>query len=192
MALTFQSAPAAGIDVIRKHMTDLVLEDETLFAVESAAANLTIAPGLPVYTATLRTFLGDGFPATLLRTAWHYLILDGDVPRAVAELAVDPENEAKLRPASLKNARYAERAVAALAVAEAVPQLVENDYDLRILRVPGIYLTAVWLSRERGGFLIPVAPIGEVKARRTYEPEAVQIILRRDAELRMSAKDREG
>ena len=65
-----------------------------------------------------------------------------------------------------------------------VPQVAGADYELRLLKVPAVYLVALWLHRGGEDILIPMGdPPGSLKANRPYS-EADVIAALRDIAIR--------
>jgi len=87
---------------------------------------------------------------------------------------------------------YVESTAAAIARAEADPDLARDDYEVRVLRIPALYFMGVWLKNERGGadVLIPLdpAPSG-LEAGRTFTPEDVLSALAAPARARLAFDD---
>jgi len=77
--------------------------------------------------------------------------------------------------------------------AEELPQVLENDYELRILRIPSVYFYGLWLWRRDDAWLIPAAPAPAALRPNSAYREAELIDRLRDlAKERALARDREG
>jgi hypothetical protein len=85
--------------------------------------------------------------------AVRFLVMDG--ARAVASVERDAEGGV-----SSTEGPFAEATARAIKQAEADPELAEGDFELRELRVPGLYLMAVWLKdlNGDGDVVIPLEP----------------------------------
>jgi hypothetical protein len=82
---------------------------------------------------------------------------------------------------------YVAASAAAIAQAEADPDLSDRDYELRLLRIPALYFVALWLKDDHNGddVLIPLDPApAPFEAGRKYRPDDVL------AELASMARER--
>jgi hypothetical protein len=97
--------------------------------------------------AVLSGGLGGAEPA-----GWRFLVTDRDRVVASAELAGEA-GEAPL----LNGGPYVASTAEAIDELERLPQIADGDYELRILKVPALYVVAAWLAGERPT-LVPLAP----------------------------------
>ena len=92
-------------------------------------------------------------------TGWQYVLLAGpkaDLVDGVVEVSLVADGETPPLSVDTRYQRaYAEAINSTIALAETVP----GDYGLRMLRVPSVYLVAVWLhGGPAGDLLFPVPP----------------------------------
>jgi hypothetical protein len=97
--------------------------------------------------------------------ATEYLVMDGDMAVATVEQHAGGGGVASTE------GPFAEATAQAIRGAEHDPALSDGDYELRSLRVPSLYLMAVWLKdlSGDGDVVIPLAPApAPLVAGRTY------------------------
>ena len=122
----------------------------------SDAAPLRIAQPLPVYAIDINTIEQRDLLSRARLTGWQYPIVDNNSVQATAE--VSQTNEALTYSALHHGDHYTENLASAIMVAERVAGQSTTDFELRLLRAPAVYLTAVWLHANDADLLIPVAP----------------------------------
>jgi hypothetical protein len=153
MALTTEAAPPEGIETVRRSL----MLNASPAAVNAAGAadgakGVEVLKPYPLYTSGLRELLAGRFLESARRTSWQYVVVIGGEPLQLAEVR-GSENFAGL---------FSEAVVDALLdvtnAAENLSFVQEANYELRILRAPDLYLTAVWLHREGEDWLLPVRP----------------------------------
>ena len=110
------------------------------------------------------------------------LVMEGDRPVAAAELA-DAEGEGDL---TTTEGPFTEATARTVREVEAWPQIAEGEYDLRLLRVPALYLMALWLKDRDGSadMLVPLdpAPSGLEAGARYEEGDLLDRLARRARE----------
>jgi hypothetical protein len=120
------------------------------------AAQLAVSLPHDVYTVGLEAIAdGRGLDAAE-PVGRRCLVMDGDRPVAAAELG-DPEGEGEL---TTTEGPFTEATARTVQEVEAWPQVADGEYDLRLLRVPALYLMALWLKDREGSsdLLVPLDP----------------------------------
>jgi hypothetical protein len=116
------------------------------------------------------------------------LIMRADEPVATAELE-DPEGGGSL---TATEGPFTAATAGAIARVESWPAVVDGDYELRVLRLPALYLMALWLKDEAGDddLIVPLdpAPAG-IEAGRGYGEEELLDELRHRARSRLADAD---
>jgi hypothetical protein len=116
------------------------------------------------------------------------LIMRADEPVATAELA-DPEGAGSL---SATEGPYTESTASTIAEVETWSVVADGDYELRLLRLPAVYLMALWLKDRSGDddLLVPLdpAPPG-VEPGRGYDESELFRTLREQARSRADEPD---
>jgi hypothetical protein len=103
-------------------------------------------------------------------TAWRYLVEEGNATVASAEVGVDPTGAVRGFD-HLNEGPYVEGTEAAQAVAAKLPQARDGRVEARIVRIPALYVMALWLKDLDGDddVIIPMAPAPQyLEANRPY------------------------
>ena len=92
-------------------------------------------------------------------TGWRYLVQSGDNALASAETAVTPAGPEHVFSA-FNSGRLVASTVEAIRTAQGLPQMVQGSFELRLLRVPALYFSALWMHGAQGtdDVLIPLEP----------------------------------
>ena len=116
------------------------------------------------------------------------LVMEGARAVAAAELA-DPEGGEGF---SATEGPYTETTARAVQEVEGWPVVAGGEYDLRLLRLPALYLMALWLSDRDGDadLLVPLdpAPTG-IEAGRGYPADELLGALRERARALLGSQD---
>lgn len=134
-------------------------------------AGLALAAPHDVYSLGLRDLAGGASLDAATVVGRRFIVMDGDQPIASAEVA-DQDGSGF----QANEGPYVESTAAAIERAERDPELADDDYEVRLLRIPALYVVALWLKNERGGadVLIPLDPApAPLEAGRKYEPAEV-------------------
>ena len=118
----------------------------------------------------------------------RFMVMDGERPVASAEVAGREDGsgfQANEGPFVAATARAIEQA-------EQDPELADGRFELRVLRIPALYLMALWLKDENGDddVVIPLDPApAPLESGRRYRPEEVLAELAPVAHERLSFDD---
>ena len=86
---------------------------------------------------------------------------------------------AKLEFLGLTHGPFTDATIKALTAAERLPKVAKADYELRLLKVPAVYLMALWLHGKDGDILIPMGdPPAGLKKNKAYTEAGVIRALR--------------
>jgi hypothetical protein len=109
---------------------------------------------------------GEGLAAAKLG-GWRALVLQGSKPVAAVEFIGGSGDPKDFK--SLNQGPYVQGTVSALAAAEAAAQVIQNDFEPRVLQIPSIYLMALWLHGSGENLFVPMEPApGRLKANQIY------------------------
>lgn len=186
MAIIVRNAPRRGAAVLAAHVTDLVRERQLPngMSMEMRAEDLTHSEPHPVFIATLDDLASGKLLGAAKKTSWRYLLVHGESAVAEAELSAGRVKGKELAFLGLTHGPFSGATIDALRAAEELPQVAGADYELRLLKVPAVYLVALWLHRGGEDILIPMGdPPGGLKANRPYS-EADVIAALRDIAIR--------
>jgi hypothetical protein len=155
--LTLCTAPEDALPRLREGLIPL-LEQE--LGSRKVAVEIEIAQPQPLYTTGLAAFASGNLLGDARLTSWQFLVLRARQPFGIAEVAVEEEQGMqRLVYAGFGMGPHSRSVIETLGVAERLPEIVARDYELRILRVPTVYLYCVWLHGDEGGDLfLPCDP----------------------------------
>ncbi len=140
----------------------------------------------PVYYVSLDALADGKLLAAATQASWRYLLVQDDAAVAEAELSVGRRGAkgADAKPLAflgLTHGPFTAATIESLGAAERLPQVAAADYELRLLKVPAVYLAALWLHGANDDILIPMGegdPPGGLKKNRPYTEAAVIKALR--------------
>lgn len=92
-------------------------------------------------------------------TGWLFLVQDGDKTVASAEAVPTGTGDEQVLSA-FNEGRVVGSTSDALRSARELPEMSKDDFEPRLLRVPGLYVTALWLHKAGGlgDLLVPLDP----------------------------------
>jgi hypothetical protein len=128
-------------------------------ALRTATGPLALAQPHQIFSLGLADLVAGKGLGAAKPTGWRYLVQSGENALASAETAVTPAG-----PEHVFSAFNSGRSVASTAegirVAQALPQVNQDSFELRLLQVPGLYFTALWVHGAQGinDVLIPLEP----------------------------------
>jgi hypothetical protein len=123
----------------------------------AAPASLTPTDPHEVYVLSITDLLNDDNPLESAgRAGWRYLLTDGE--QAVAAAMTTRTEAGEDRFALFNSGPYVGGTVTALQEAAALPQAEAADLQVRMLTVPALNLTTVWLHGDDEDLLVPLAP----------------------------------
>lgn len=148
--------PASMRDLLRDRLT---YPPPALMATASLSENVRplsiVRRPQPIYTSTIQALLKGRMLADAVLTGWQYFLIADEAPQGVVEVSdFKPEAEPPRSFDVLHPREYADLVNDVIARAEEI----EGKWELRILRVPAIYLLAVWLKDGTENLLLPVVP----------------------------------
>jgi hypothetical protein len=162
MSIITANPPTDGAETVRAGVNSLITVSgdarrELTPSVGSFASVSTSAPH-PVYHAGLDAVLEGSLVTSAQFSCWRYLLLDDDRILAAAEIQPGSE-EVETTFLGVSTGKSVRSTVRAIARAERIEEVRENDYELRLLRIPSLYVVALWLHSEDDLFvLIPPTP----------------------------------
>jgi hypothetical protein len=128
----------------------------------AAVAGASAPPPLPVYPFALDDLAAGRDPRGESQVAWVFLLVVND--QAVRTAEVVPAPDGKGFAFAAISAAEATAINQGIAVAEADKATAKDDYELRLVRVPALYVTALWLkhavARNDRFVVIPPVPDG--------------------------------
>lgn len=147
---------------------------------------LTLVAPHRMYTLRLDALLERGLAGASF-TGWRFLVLDRERVVASTELAGD-SGESPL----MNGGPYVASTAAAIDELERLPEVAAGDFELRLLKVPGLHVVAAWLAGDQR-LAVPLAPApGFLEAGRPYTEPEFAAALREPAERVLSAEGPSG
>jgi hypothetical protein len=159
MPLQHPEPPSAVTDLVTGKLRHVGERAPTGSAALGGAAPVDLTPTDPheVYVLSINDLLHDDDPLTSAApTGWRYLLTDGQ--RAVAAALTTRTEGGEDRFALFNSGPYVGGTVTALQEAATLPQAEATDLQVRLLTVPALNLTAVWLHGDDEELLVPLAP----------------------------------
>ncbi|TFI52523.1 hypothetical protein BLD44_019750 [Mastigocladus laminosus UU774] len=145
----------------------------------------------PVYTVSLQELAESGL-ANAKQTSWRYVYpkRNKNDDEFAVEVAIDEagQNHAFL---NTEEGDFVPGTMSAIKKAERLERSQKNDYELRVLKIPAIYLFALWLKDEQGDddiFVPLVEASPQLEAKEEYSKEEFERILRQDAQQQLQAQ----
>jgi hypothetical protein len=145
-------APASNIEMLKRR---LAFRDNP----PDGARELAAAAPQIIFTSTTEALFEGRLLEDAVPTAWQYVLVANGELAGVAEVSHSgPGGESPRSFDVLRPAKRAEAINKVVAIAETLP----GEYEFRMLRVPNLYLLAVWLRNAGCDLLLPVAPVPSV------------------------------
>jgi len=149
MAITVPGkSPAAASLVIGKALRDM---GRQVFALEARGGTALISGGVPVYRLGLEDIVGPDSLAKVVKVGWRYIVAPSAGGIGYADVKEAAGGDARF--ASLATNRNAQRLAEALRLAEELAPKLPGDYEARILEVPALFQSALWLEGSRPVFI---------------------------------------
>ena len=191
MTLRVPEPTEESVETVRSHLSALArraaFRDRALARADPSG--LALAAPHDVYSLGLGDVAEEASLDDASVVGRRFLVMDGDKAIASAELSVEESGAAGFQASE---GRYVESTAAAIDQAERDPDLADGDYEVRVLRIPALYVMALWLKDERGGadFLIPLDPApAPLESGRKYGPAELSSVLAEAARARLAYHD---
>jgi hypothetical protein len=153
----------------------------------AAHQDLSLAAPHRIYNLELNDLAqARGLRAAKL-TGWRYIIQEGERAIASAEASVK-RTGASPQFAQINEGPYVAATEAAIVAAEALPQVQQGLYELRLLRIPALYVMALWLKddKKKADLIIPLDPApAPLQAGQIYSPQDFLALLVEPARSRL-------
>lgn len=166
MPLVLESPPADGLTVLKQGL-HLVQQHQNISPL-GGAGRMAVPPAPvvmephPVYNLGLDALVAEQGIDSATLVSWRYLIVEGETVAKAAEINVSAVGTSKFN--SINAGPAVAGTTAALTVAEHLPQIQQQSYDIRFLRIPALSVQALWLhgqGRDDDKFLL-MQPLTQV------------------------------
>jgi hypothetical protein len=199
MAIITRNAPRGAATILSANVTNMLRGKHIPHGMKADVRpqELEHSEPHPVYVATLDDLVAGKLLSAARQTGWRYLLVQNEEVVAEAELsAARPaakgakgatksrsSKQHELTFAGLTHGPFSGATVDGLHAAERLPQVEKDDYELRLLKVPAVYLVALWLHGANEDILVPLGqPPAGLKKNKPYTEAAVIRALRATAE----------
>lgn len=184
-AIVFPKGPVGGEEVIREAFKGLS-RSISRYLGGYQIEDLTIANPFRNYSVGL-TNLASGQLLPAARAGnWRYPLMHGTNAVAAVELMANQTNETVLKFASLETSDFPWETLEAMRRAEQLPQIKEQDYELRYLDCPPLLFVAVWLHGKSDDIIIPLPKtFGRWNAYQPYSGSEIIKLLEPEAKKRL-------
>jgi len=149
MPITRTQGPSGGASVVSQAVIHL-RRSNTPFGhlhLMSAPVQPKITQPLPLYSLQLDDIVDEDFPQRVRFVGWRYLVIDSG---SIAAADVGPVGDKFHR---LMHGRHAAYLMSAVKFAEDNFGTATDDYKLRILEIPVLYVAALWLLGSDDKFI---------------------------------------
>lgn len=152
------------------------------------SADLGLSHGHPIATVGLQDVLEKRGVDSLTVSAWRFLIGGSETPAAALEMMVGVGGEPP-RIVSVNAGPFVDSTSSAISYAAKCTEAGASDFEVRMVRVPGLYMMALWLhsaNAEPFFVVLEPAPPG-VEARHSYRWDDLVEALKGPAQERLKS-----
>ena len=155
MAIRLQHAPERAIQSIGAALKALREMRVQPFALPAEEAREVLHHPHTIYHIGLEDLAAGRGIGSAKPVRWAYLVGSKGEATAIAEVTYDRQELSQLNQGP-----YAAGISDALARAEKAKEIQAGDYEFSLVRIPGIYVVALWLKDVKSGahVFVPVAP----------------------------------
>lgn len=153
-------------------------------AVGGTGTQVTVVLPHPVFDLGLDQVLASVDLTQARSSGWRYLVMQGPSAIAAAEVTTDAVGQA-LSVSSVNRGPFVEATHAGIREAERLPPVQSGSFELRLLRIPALYIAALWLKdiADDADTIIPLAPAPNyLTPGQTYSVQAFLELARRAAQ----------
>jgi hypothetical protein len=161
--ITVVKPSAAVLDVVREHLVRISTLGRFRTKRLSAAAPASLSLAVPhrVYNLGLSDIKGANPIGKARPSAWRYLVVEEGTVIAAAE-AIQRTANAKPLFSNTNEGAFVDSMAKAVEAAEQLPEVEAGNYELAVLRVPALYVIALWLkgagAKRPDDIFIPLEP----------------------------------
>ena len=174
MGLSLPKPPTKGPDIIRTALGSLIDHTSSVAADMAIGGTESLDLSAPhrMYFVGLEDVTNNSILSNAKLIGWRYIILKGDDPMAAAELGVD-DSGGGLEFSQINRGPFVGSTVEGVGLAENLDAVRNDTYEPRLLKIPSLYIIALWLHGENSeDIIIPLPPTRpELKAYDSYNEE---------------------
>ncbi len=178
-AIVYPKASDGGRQIVYKNL-------DLKFLGVSRIEDLAIAAPHRGYLVGLTNLAAGHFLSAAKPYCWRYPLSQGTNGVGAAVLNADAKSGKARGFNSLEKSGFANETAEALRIAEQLPQIKKQDYELRYLNIPAVSFVAVWLHAKSDDIIIPLPPTsGGLNANQPYSESQIISLLKARAETAM-------
>lgn len=179
-AIVYPKAPDGGQQMVSKNL-------DPKFLGVSRIEDLTIVnPYENYYVGLTNLASGEFLSATKNNGYWTYPLMHGTNAVGAAGLSADEKTGKALKWDSLEQSLFADEMLKALQMAEQLPQVKKQDYEIRRFDIPWMLFVAVWLHGKSDDIIIPLPPtFGRWNAYQSYSEKQMIKLLKPEAQKKL-------
>jgi hypothetical protein len=178
-AIVYPKAPDGGRQIVSEHL-------DLKFLGVSHIEDLTIADPYRDYGVGLTNLASGQLLSSTKPGSWMYLLIQGTNAVGMQALIADEKTGNALECAGLYETDFSNETLEALRIAEQLPQIKKQDYEIRRLDIPPILFVAVWLHGKSDDIIIPLgATFGRWNALQPYSESQMIKLLKPEAKKKL-------
>ncbi|HSS22245.1 MAG TPA: hypothetical protein VLL54_19395 [Pyrinomonadaceae bacterium] len=161
MGLNVKEPPESALAIVSEALGNIMggTTDGFEALTEHADAELNISAPHPLYVVGLSDIAEGKLLAAAVLRGWRYIVLKGDETVGAVNLSFDDQGK-NLQFSHISHGPFAQSTVEGIRYAEGLPEVVSNEYELRLLDVPSVYVVSLWLHGKNDR-LIPLPPTNQ-------------------------------
>lgn len=194
MPLSFTPPPQNITELTQARVQDLASQRQLTVAplANISPTSIRLDSGHPVYNLGLQDVVGNKKPSEVSVNAWRFIVRAAPAaePAAAETLTVGPSGQAEF--SSVNAGPFVGGTEAAFAALTRDPALAQGDWEARLLRIPALYLFAIWVHSKQNGEdrFRPVQPAPSfVDPNRTYTWAEFQAAIKPAAQQKLETDD---
>jgi hypothetical protein len=152
MAITKAAGPLGGSTAINNSVSFLLATGPKSLSPTGGATSLKASQPVRLFMLQANDIVDSNFLEHAKPIGWRYLIVN-DGPIAVADVRDGAGGSQEASFGSLIRGRVAERMNSAAQVAEQKYESTQETFEQRILEIPSLYISALWLHGPRDIFI---------------------------------------
>jgi hypothetical protein len=152
MPVTFAQPPQQVAEVTQNKLQEMALGQHFRIAplATAQASQIQISSGHAVYNIGLDDLLSNKPLSALPLTAWRFIVRSGATEAAAAETFTDPQ-KGTADFASVNSGPFVSGTITALQTIATDPAFAQGDWEGRMIRVPALYVMAIWAHDKKTG-----------------------------------------
>jgi len=193
MSIVFSQPPNDLLESLKAELTTHVVNEQLSVSTLRSLVpqSVTLDSAHKVFNLGLDDIVANKGLTDLNPNAWRFLVRSGSTPVAAAESPLTGLTRTS-QLASVNSGAFVAGTVAAFSAANNEASLAASDYEPRLIRIPALYVFALWLHTGGGvGDTIRViAPAPNyLQVGRAYSPKEFLTLLREPARQRLAIDD---